>query len=141
MRSLVGRWSLLALLVLGVVFMHHAPVGHSAMSAPASAAVSVSHHAHAMKPGESVPAADTTAETVVTASTAVDAAHVAGHDVLHMCLAILVAAAALLAFLVLRLWMRPAEVLARSVIRAGIERFPPPVPVPRKLAALCVFRL
>lgn len=138
MRSLVGRWCLLVLLVLGVVCMHHTPVAHGVMHASGPAAVTA-HDSHVMKPGGSAMSGDAGA-SAMTAPAAGDA-HLAGHDMLHLCLAILFAAAALLAFLVLRARRLPAAAEVRCVNRAGIGRYPPPVPVPRRLAALCVFRL
>lgn len=134
MRSLVGRWTLLALLVLGVVCMHHAPVAHAIAHAPASAVVSAGHQDHAMK--QDVLAVNVAAATNV----AVGDVYADGHAMLHLCLAILVAAATLLAVLGLGL-RRPSAAIQVRRLQAGIGRFPPPVPVPRRLAALCVFRL
>ena len=144
-RSLLGRWILLALLALGVVCMHHAPLAHEHahgfMATPMPPVVSAAHQAsagsgqHTADPGQ--------ATAVLTPLAPMAAGHdsAAGHEWLHMCLAILVAAATLLAYLVLRTMVLPAPGSTASAIRVGTERFPPPEPVPRRLAALCVLRL
>jgi hypothetical protein len=125
----VGRWLLLVALVLGVALMHHIPAsgGHGAHGN--AAAVAAAHSAaadHGSCPCDHVspaPADDT------------------GHAMLHLCLAIIVGVAVVVA-LWLRRVLRPAvQSLNRVLSRAGRERFRPPLPVPRRLAVLCVLRL
>lgn len=123
------RWVLLLVLALGVVLMHHVPaqahepapvaaaahaVGHSPVTAHTDHApvAQVEHHGHPASPG---------------------------HAALHLCLAIVVG------FLVLLLprLRRAARAVAgppRALVAAPPALAPPPVPVPRRLAALCVLR-
>ncbi|GAA4617516.1 hypothetical protein [Saccharopolyspora hordei] len=133
------RWVLLLVLALGVVLMHHVPA-QAHEPAPVAAA------AHAV--GHSPAAAHAVGHSPVTAHT--DHAPVAqvehhghpaspGHAALHLCLAIVVG------FLVLLLprLRRAARAVAgppRALVAAPPALAPPPIPVPRRLAALCVLR-
>lgn len=133
-------WGLLAVLVLSVVVMHHAPMhGTSKTAAPASTAAAVPaspgtpHSPHGHNPNEPqiAPATATGQEHLQAPS---------GHGLLHLCLAIL-------AGLALLLVAAKGILLPAPPARAG-PRMPtalgwlaPPVPVPRRLATLCVLRL
>jgi hypothetical protein len=114
-----AQWTLLCLLVLGVVGMHHVnvdtPDGH--------AAVASAHGDHHHAPDEPEPAP--------------------AHDMVHMCVAILCAVASLLllGWLLLRL-ARPSDAPAASTPawpRAPAR--PPPLGGRGLLNSLCVLRL
>lgn len=143
-RLLLGRWLLLALLAFGVVVMHHAPlmdVQDSALAVTPPAATA-SHLAHA---DQVMPAGGDGGERgihglLVSAGGGSDVG--TGHGFLHLCLAILAAAAGgLLAVLLSRARVVLQWPSTWSPFEACAGWFPPPLPVPRRLAVLCVLRL
>lgn len=140
MRLLLGRWLMLVLLAFGVVVMHHAPLMH--VQEPAPPAATASHLAHA---DQAMPAGGDGGEhgihgSLVSAGGGSDVG--TGHGFLHLCLAILAAAAAgLLAVLLSRARVVLQWPSTWSPLEACAGWFPPPLPVPRRLAVLCVLRL
>jgi len=113
-RTGAFRWALLVALALGVVLMHHVPAQHDAHHAPHTVGV----HAQVNASDDAAPA---------------------GHDALHLCLAV---AASFLVLLASRLRLAvlvTAEMLIPR-IRRTLQRARPPDPLPRRLAALCVLR-
>lgn len=138
-----ARWLLLGALVFGVLAMHHIPaphgvgmgggemsgmpsvsVAHSAMDAPAVAMVPV-------------PVASTSADPV-----AAPPASDGGHVMLHLCLAVLLAAAGLLLALALLCRRREGAVSGPVERRsAGFARAPPSRTGRERLTASCVLRI
>ncbi|WP_407690560.1 DUF6153 family protein [Saccharopolyspora rhizosphaerae] len=130
MRSRIVRWGLLIALALGVVLMHHTPGPHastnpeahtSAVSAaPITAASDESCECH--HPGEhsGVP-------------------FPSGHEVLHLCLAVVIGFAASVVLAFRRRWGAVVAGRVRSLAPPGV-RGRPPAPTARRLAVLCVMR-
>lgn len=130
-------WGLLAALLLGLVLMHHVPShgGHDAESAAVSAAAAASGMAMTDGPAQCpCPAVDHNAPPPSGSGEPGTTA------LLHLCMAILAALGGMLA----------AGGMLRGTIsrtvgspgrRFGVAYLRPPVPVPRRLAALCVLRL
>lgn len=113
MRTRALRWTLLLVLTLGVLLMHHVPAQHD------------SHHAqHAVAAHAQVDSPDSAPD---------------GHGALHLCLAI---AASFLALVAprLRLVIGTPSDMSFPRLRRTLERARPPDPLPRRLAALCVLR-
>ena len=136
-RSALGPWWLLVLVAFGVVAMHHAPIAHGGPSAMPPA-VSAAHHSEGAHPPLPTTHGGETAIHVTHASAGDEPG--TGHGLLHLCLAVLVAAAVVvLAWLTL--WIGPDTSSHRSSVRTAIGRARPPLPVPRRLAVLCVLRL
>ncbi len=133
------RWVVLVALALGVVLMHHAPIAHGAHSSAAHT-VSAAHHAHAAVSVAPEPACGCEADH---AASAVPGDSTPGsHSLLHLCLAIMTAAATAVAGLWLSRMLRPCALsLTRPPSRQMREQLRPPIPVPRRLAVLCVLRL
>lgn len=132
-RSLL--WATLAVAVLG---MHHAP----ALATSTSHAVT----AHGAAPAETVPpAADPGCcahATAGQADTEPEPTEHGGHDALHLCLAILAAVAGVTVLLFVST-VPIAAALGHTRAAWGADRRgarPPPVPVLRRLAVLCVLR-
>ena len=133
MRTGALRWTLLLVLALGVLLMHHVPTQHvPTQHAPA-------HHVSA----QPVPAQHDShqVQRSVSAHAQVDSSDTApdGHGVLHLCLALAVTFLALLAPRLGRAVGAPVEV-SLPRLRRTLERARPPDPLPRRLAALCVLR-
>nr|WP_198654022.1 MULTISPECIES: DUF6153 family protein [Nocardia] len=64
-----------------------------------------------------------------------------GHDLLHLCLAIMVAIAGVALVLIALIWSSPARVRCGGLCPGVGERArPPPGPTLRRLAVLCVLR-
>ncbi|MEV8613149.1 hypothetical protein AB0383_35465 [Amycolatopsis sp. NPDC051373] len=136
--SAPARRLLLGALVFGVLAMHHVPAPHGGEMS-GMPAVSVAHSAMdapavAMVP---VPVASTSADPV-----AAPPASDGGHVMLHLCLAVLLAAAGLLLALA---WLRRRRESAVSgpVERgpAGFARAPPSRTGRELLTASCVLRI
>ncbi|WP_051386297.1 hypothetical protein [Actinokineospora inagensis] len=108
MAKSIARWALLCAVLLGVVGMHHMTTSDPVMSV----AVSVD--------GPSV-----------------DADAMAGHDLLHLCLAVLVAAVGLVVLWLLLVTGSAAVPGTRSSRFVTTPRAPPPG---RLLVSLCVSR-
>lgn len=143
-RSVFGPWWLLVLLAFGVVAMHHAPMAHAGGASPPGTPppVSAAHHAAHDSVGPNQPMSASAGGDTATHVPLVDEADQPGvdHGLLHLCLAVLAGAAAVvIASLALRIL--PATASLRSSIPMGIGRARPPPPVPRRLAVLCVLRL
>lgn len=130
-------WGLLAVLLFGLVLMHHAPShgGHdpelAAVTAPAMA-MTVNQAVQCPCPAmdHDAPRPGGGGESGATA-------------LLHLCLAVLAALGGMLAAgLTLRGFLSQAGGNAGSSgRRIGLEYLRPPVPVSRRLATLCVLRL
>ncbi|MFI9534143.1 hypothetical protein ACIG56_12950 [Nocardia fusca] len=70
------------------------------------------------------------------------AGHGTGHDLLHLCLAVLVAAlASILIFAALRRYLFVRGPMRAAALRPRAVARPPPVPISRRLAVLGVLRL
>ncbi|QGK70225.1 hypothetical protein GIY23_12430 [Allosaccharopolyspora coralli] len=140
-RSAFGPWWLLVLVAFAVVAMHHAPMTHANGSSlpDMPSAVSAAHHSE----GANQPLPTTHVGAAAIAMSLVSAGSDEpgmGHGLLHLCLAVLVGAAAVvLAWLTL--WIGPDTASHRSSMPTGIGPARPPLPVPRRLAVLCVLRL
>lgn len=68
--------------------------------------------------------------------------HGTGHDLLHLCLAVLVAAlASILIFAALRRYLFVRGPMPAATLRPRAVARPPPVPISRRLAVLGVLRL
>ncbi|KAA2261575.1 hypothetical protein F0L68_15970 [Solihabitans fulvus] len=134
-RAAALRWVLLCALVLGVAAMHHLVAGDpmsSAMPAPTVMA-------HAVDAGGPPCCGDDRGAIVELSG----ADGMGGHDMLHLCLAVLVAAAALMlaGLLVRRGRLARASNRVLAVI-ATAGRGPPSVPrTAELLSSLCVLRL
>jgi hypothetical protein len=129
-RSGVVRWGLLVALALGVVLMHHAQGPYVSASPPT--------HALAVNAAPITAAADDGCECHP-AGEHNGAPFSSGHDLLHLCLAILIGFAA---FLLVAFRRGPGAAIAsprRSLAPPGLRRRPP-IPVAQRLAALCVMR-
>lgn len=113
-RPQLLRWGLLLALAFCVVLMHHVPAQHESAHQPAAAVqtVAVEHHE---------PPADS------------------DHSALHLCLAIIAGFLVLLLPQLRRILQAAAE-LPRGLAVALPVLLPPPLPVPRRLAVLCVLR-
>ncbi|KAA5838136.1 hypothetical protein ABT337_05440 [Saccharopolyspora hirsuta] len=109
------RWGLLLALALCVVVMHHVPAQHEQSHPPETAVVQTAAAEHHHPPA----APD--------------------HGALHLCLAIVVGFLLLL-LPQLRRILRAAAELPRNLAVVLPVLVPPPLPVPRRLAALCVLR-
>ncbi|MEV4646378.1 DUF6153 family protein [Saccharopolyspora sp. NPDC049357] len=129
-RSRVARWGLLVALALGVVLMHHAPGPHVSESPPA--------HTLAMSAAPITATADDGCECRHAGEHS-GAPFSSGHDVLHLCLAILIGFAAFVLMAFRRGPGPTAAGPARSSTPPGM-RGRPPIPVARRLAVLCVMR-
>lgn len=142
MRSVLGRWCLLIVVGIGVVAMHHVPFKHDLASGSArhggAMSLSSAHH---------MPVEDVSRFPVVVeahgppSGTASDDQADTGHGPLHLCLAILLAAALLVVSFVLLTVIPPVPSLWRRRGRMGTPRIRPPPSMRRRLALLCVFRL
>ncbi len=146
MRSLLGQWWLLTVLAFGVIAMHHTPLAHAdeARHAPPPAASSVEQGQSSHGVDRQLPAGageNSAGENSASTASAADDHPAEGHGFLHLCLAILAGAAAVFALLVQKGPLPSLRSWVRSAIRPGIWRFRPPLPVPRRLALLCVLRL
>lgn len=130
--SAVLLWGTVAALLLGLIAMHHAP----------------SHGGHVGHRGVAASQV-TTAGDMAGCDCPPDPASSPGGGssslelLLHLCQAVLGAGVALLvARLLLRvLRFLPGAPRRPSVTAARVARAPPPTPVPRRLAALCVLRI
>lgn len=138
-RSRPLRWGMLVVLALGVILMHHAPALHTpAHEGPAVAAVH-STQVHTIAGSASL-MEQASEKTMLSKVSNPDDTLDSSHAMLHMCLAIVTGLALLLltaatGLLQVRLpWAKHAPYKSRS-------RFRPPLPVPRRLAVLCVLRL
>lgn len=139
------RSLLLAVLAVAVLGMHHtplAPLGHEMPGEPIAPAHRASG-AH-MLPGFEVPGAPVPHGSGVAGAHPTDE-HGApgghGHDLLHLCLAIMAALTGL-ALVLVALGAAPAtagDAAGRRTGAGGYAR-PPPLPVRRRLAVLCVLR-
>ncbi|WIX79131.1 hypothetical protein QRX50_48765 [Amycolatopsis carbonis] len=136
-----ARWLLFGALVLGVLAMHHAPAPHGGGTG-AMPAVSATHSprdAPAVVPVAvaPLPVASTSGNPV-----AAPPASDGGHAMLHLCLAVLLAAAGLLLALA---WLRRRRESAvpGSVERgpSGFARAPPPRTGRELLTTSCVLRI
>lgn len=138
--SRIYRWGLLILLAFAVMVMHHAPGLHDQAHEvpPAVSAVQTQHHqAH----DPSVPVETSGARTASAATDVGDETQgSSSHGMLHLCLTIMLGFALLL-FSTVTGEVRSRLPRATSERRAGLHRFRPPLPVPRRLAMLCVLRL
>lgn len=127
-RSGIARWGLLVVLTLGVVLMHHAPGQHGLHSPPphsATASTAVSTAEQGRERPHSAEHGDMPASSP--------------HQLLHLCLAILLGFATFLFF-----WRRRRPATLASHSRRWLSLWPqgarPPVPLARRLAVLCVMR-
>ncbi|MGW4369344.1 hypothetical protein ACWEKT_27245 [Nocardia takedensis] len=127
------RSLLLATLAVAVLGMHHVPgAEHSPQKGHGDGCCEVSRVE--MPP----------AESPVAASSVVDrqpSGHGAGHDLLHLCLAILAAVTGLILLVFAVAWRFPDEraMVWRRRCARGFGR-DPPTPTLRRLAVLCVLR-
>ena len=128
MRTGALRWTLLLVLALGVLLMHHVPTQHAPTHHVSAQPVPAQHDSHQVQRSVSAHA------QVDSSDTAPD-----GHGVLHLCLALAVTFLALLAPRLGRAVGAPVEV-SLPRLRRTLERARPPDPLPRRLAALCVLR-
>lgn len=141
MRSLLGRWFLLVLLVLGVVAMHHAPLAPTFRDeSPRTSVSTASQHARSGDADRTVSAVDGSEEDTSAFAVASGGESGIGHGLLHLCLTILTAAAAFLAVSARRVVL-PTSGPKRQLGWTSSNRQPPSLPVPRRLAVLCVLRL
>ena len=136
-RSRSWLWGLLAALLFGLVLMHHVPShgGHDAGSVVVPAAAA----------GLGMTMTDGRAAQCLCPAVDHDAPPPGGSGepgtttLLHLCLAVLAALGGMLAVgLMLR---GTTSHTIGSGWRIGLAYLRPPVPVPRRLAALCVLRL
>ncbi|MFN2495107.1 MAG: hypothetical protein ABR608_04255 [Pseudonocardiaceae bacterium] len=120
-------WGLSAVLLLGLVLMHHAPGYQEHHDGPAVAhSVLVSSGSEVADPSGCPCPADTRSPVVP--------------DLLHLCLAVMVSAILLLAPLLLGLSPSPPAGAPGQWVRSALDFLRPPPPVPRRLAALGVLR-
>ncbi|MGW1737980.1 hypothetical protein ACWCPQ_04145 [Nocardia sp. NPDC001965] len=141
------RWLLPVVLAVAVSGMHHLPARAggathhpvSASSSLVSAPVPDLERAH----DETAACCARSLEAVPAVSRDdAPAGHDTGHDLLHLCLAILIAAlASVLIFAALRRYLFATEPRCAGVFRPGALARPPPVPISRRLAVLGVLRL
>ncbi|MGW5381648.1 hypothetical protein [Nocardia sp. NPDC003963] len=149
LASTLVRWLLPVVLAVAVSGMHHLPARaggdtHHSVSSPRSLVSAApapdgwQAHGEAARCCPRPPAA-------ISAAPGDDApaGHGAGHELLHLCLAILVAAlASVLIFAALGRYLFTTEPTRAAVFRPGATaRPPPPVPISRRLAVLGVLRL
>lgn len=125
------RWGLLVALLLGVVLMHHIPYQHDRPHAEPPSAVTAE-----------LPLPSATSDDGCDchhASEHSGAPTPSPHDLLHLCLAILIGFAA---FFLARVRCRRGTATPGpgSLLAVPGARTRPPVPVARRLAALCVLR-
>ncbi|WP_211768642.1 DUF6153 family protein [Kutzneria sp. CA-103260] len=127
-RPAALRWALLAALVFGLLCMHSL-VAHDP-----------GHPSH-----ESVTMAGASAQGMPVADSPCCPDHDSsghGHDMMHLCLAVLVAVAGLaIGWLLWRRGRTAAERGGRQTMTARFGRGPPPLCVDDVLASLCVLRL
>ncbi|QGK68600.1 hypothetical protein GIY23_02645 [Allosaccharopolyspora coralli] len=137
----IYRWGLLILLTFAVMVMHHAPGLHDQaheVPSPAGSAAQTQHHRAHDEPVR-VEAGEVTTSPATTGLG--DETHgSSSHDVLHLCLTIMLGFALLL-FSAVTGEIRVRLPRASSERRPGLHRFRPALPVPRRLAMLCVLRL
>lgn len=140
-RSMSGPWWLLVLLAFGVVAMHHLPFAHpGAASLPhVPPAISAMHDDSPVEADHPMSSTHETATPAPLASAGDDPSR--GHGLPHLCLAILAAAAAVLTTPVMQVTTVPEAAPSPTSVHTGIGRVRPPLPGPRRLAVLCVFRL
>ena len=139
-RSRSWLWGLLAVLLFGLVLMHHAPShgGHDAELASApTAATDVAAMTHS--PASDCPCPPSDHDSPLPSGPGGSRFTA----LLHLCLAVLVALGAMVAAGLLRraVISHSGENLGSTRQRIGVEHLRSPVPVPRRLAALCVLRL
>lgn len=143
------RWLLPVVLAVSVSGMHHLP----------ARAGGVTHHpvpgSHALVSASPAPSPERVraeaaprccpAPSGVLAQAPHDdapAGHGAGHELLHLCLAVLVAAlASVLIFAALRRYLFAGEPMRAAALRPPAVARPPPVPISQRLAVLGVLRL
>ncbi|MEU1520724.1 hypothetical protein ABZ413_00815 [Nocardia rhamnosiphila] len=143
------RWLLPVVLAVAVSGMHHLP----------ARAGGVTHHpapgSHALVSASPAPdpgrAREEPARSCCPAPPAAlapaprddpPADHGTGHDLLHLCLAVLVAAlASALIFAALRWYLFAREPMRSAALRPRAVARPPPVPISQRLAVLGVLRL
>lgn len=141
-HSALARWVLLLALSAGMVLMHHIPGEHNAHHSPspaATASATTGHQQH--QPAHATLPATEHADLSAADQNTVEHGPVQLDDLLHLCLAIIAGAAALL---LTRHWKR-GSLLGRSAVRFSPpcprDRRRRPPPVRRRLAELCVLRL
>lgn len=143
------RWLLPVVLAVAVSGMHHLPaqaggtthhpepgtpafVSASPVPDPGRAREEPVRACSPVSPGMLVPAPRDDAP----------AGHGMGHELLHLCLAVLVAAlATVLIFAALRRYPFAREPVRTATLRPRAVARPPPVPISRRLAVLGVLRL
>ncbi|MFD4404450.1 hypothetical protein ACFWPH_16995 [Nocardia sp. NPDC058499] len=141
------RWLLPAFLAVALLGMHHLPAAGEPAAAPTQHELLRSVEPEAGPPApagtQSGPAPCCTAPSVLAPEPAHDSPgdHGAGHDLLHLCLAVLTA----LAGIVLALFVVARGVIGYSPV-AVVPAVPlvwarPPPPLARRLASLGVLRL
>ncbi|MFC3960962.1 hypothetical protein [Nocardia jiangsuensis] len=145
LRSML--WATLAVAVLG---MHHTPtlVQATSHSMPTVVAGHDDHHAMPASDSPSMAAGhgDGCCGQVAAGQTPSPGAGPAGeghggHDLLHLCLAIMTALAGVTLIVLALAWRGPAAVPRMGGgLRPGAFARPPPLPVARRLAVLCVLR-
>ncbi|MEV0365871.1 hypothetical protein ACIBEK_01150 [Nocardia fusca] len=142
------RWLLPVVLAVAVSGMHHLP----------ARAGGSTHHpvgSHALDSASPVPdpgrahveparscCPDPSAVLAPAPRDDAPAGHGTGHDLLHLCLAVLVAAlASVLIFAALRRYLFVRGPMRAAALRPRAVARPPPVPISRRLAVLGVLRL
>ncbi len=138
--AVLGWWGLLAVLVLSVVVMHHAPM-HGTTTTPAPASTSAPVSAGPGTP--QTPHGHDPDEPRAAPETATGHKHLqapSDHGMLHLCLAVFAGLALFLAA-AKGLLLPALPPRAGPRMRTALGWLAPPVPVPRRLARLCVLRL
>ncbi|OLR95058.1 DUF6153 family protein [Actinokineospora bangkokensis] len=140
-RQRLAQWLLLCAIAVGVIGMHHltsADSGH-AMSAAGGVAMAGDH----ASTGSAHDVTGTPAQDHATAVAAAPETPMGGHDVMHLCMAVLASSAVPLLLLLLAL---AAAMVLTGVVRAAAElrrrwRGPPPRTGQQVLALVSVLRL
>ncbi|MEV0107053.1 hypothetical protein AB0H42_12020 [Nocardia sp. NPDC050799] len=140
------RWLLPVVLAVAVSGMHHLPARDGGVThhpVPGSHALVAA--SLAPDPGRARADSCCPAPSGVLAPAPRDdapAGHGTGHDLLHLCLAVLVAAlASVLLFAALRRYLFARESMRAVALRPRAVARPPPVPISQRLAVLGVLRL
>jgi hypothetical protein len=134
------RWLLPVVLAVAVSGMHHLPARAGGSTLDSASPVPDPGWAH-VEPARSC-CPDPSAVLAPAPRDDAPAGHGTGHDLLHLCLAVLVAAlASVLIFAALRRYLFVRGPMRAAALRPRAVARPPPVPISRRLAVLGVLRL
>ncbi|WP_063034286.1 hypothetical protein [Nocardia grenadensis] len=149
LAGVLARWLLPAVLAVAVSGMHHLPARagstthHPEAGSPALVSAAFVPEVGRSREEAARPCCPSSSGAHVPAPRDdAPAGHGAGHDLLHLCLAVLMAAlASVLIFAALRRYPFARQPVPAATARPRALARPPPVPIAQRLAVLGVLRL